>query len=159
MSLAEMFLETLAKRHRVPRKSVSAAGRKALLCYPWPGNVRELAHELERAIVFDDSNSLDFESLSRRKLTGLPTTDGGKTAGNDWFNEAYIFPPDGFSLEEGIMRMINHALKQTNQNVSAAARLLGVSRDYLRYRLSGRSGGENIPMNPSGDAGTGDSGA
>ncbi|HVK59863.1 MAG TPA: sigma-54 dependent transcriptional regulator [Candidatus Kapabacteria bacterium] len=159
MSLAEMFLETLAKRHRVPRKSVSAAGRKALLCYPWPGNVRELAHELERAIVFDESNSLDFESLSRRKLTGLPTTDGGKTAGNDWFNEAYIFPPDGFSLEEGIMRMINHALKQTNQNVSAAARLLGVSRDYLRYRLSGRSGGENIPMNPSGDAGTGDSGA
>jgi DNA-binding NtrC family response regulator len=152
-----MFLEQLAKRHRVPRKTVSATGRKALLNYPWPGNVRELAHELERAIVFDDSNSLDFDSLSRRKVTGLPA-DGAKPSGNDWFNENYIFPPEGFSLEDGIMRMINHALKQTNQNVSAAARLLGVSRDYLRYRLSGRNGGEDMSMTAVGDTGSTDSG-
>jgi transcriptional regulator with GAF, ATPase, and Fis domain len=158
MALAEMFLESLAKRHRVPRKSVSATGRKALLGYPWPGNVRELAHELERAIVFDDSNSLDFESLSQRKLTGAAALEGQKPAGNDWFNEGYVFPPEGFSLEDSIMRMINHALKQTNQNVSAAARLLGVSRDYLRYRLSGRSGGDAPAMSAAGDSGTADSG-
>ncbi|HTG45682.1 MAG TPA: sigma-54 dependent transcriptional regulator, partial [Verrucomicrobiae bacterium] len=136
--LAEMFLQNLARRHRVAGKTLGPAGRKNLLNYSWPGNVRELAHELERAIVFDDSNQLEFEALTRRKLSSI--AENSLPAGTDWFNEGYIFPPEGFSLEEGIMRMINHALKQTNQNVSAAARLLGVSRDYLRYRLSGRGG-------------------
>ena len=54
-----------------------------------------------------------------------------------WFNEGYKFPDSGFSLEEAIMRLIQHALNQTRGNVSGAARLLGVSRDYLRYRLGG----------------------
>jgi DNA-binding NtrC family response regulator len=153
IALAEMFLTNLAKRHRVPSKSISAQGRRNLLSYPWPGNVRELAHELERAIVFDDSNLLGFESLTERK-TPVPPFEAGRTPNTEWFNESYVFPPEGFSLEESIMRMINHALKQTNQNVSAAARLLGVSRDYLRYRLSGRTGGDQPPINPSGDTAT-----
>lgn len=156
LGLAEMFLENLAKRHRVPEKSLSTQGQKNLLSYAWPGNVRELAHELERAIVFDDSNILEFEALSRRRSTA-PISDPAKGSSSDWFNEAYVFPQDGFSLEDGIMRMINHALKQTNQNVSAAARLLGVSRDYLRYRLSGRTGGDPH-LNPSGEMGAVESG-
>jgi DNA-binding NtrC family response regulator len=159
MSLADMFLDQLSRRHRVQRKSISASGRKALLSYPWPGNVRELAHELERAIVFDEANSLDFESLSRRRLTAAIAANSAKAPGSDWFNDAYVFPPEGFSLEDGIMRMINHALKQTNQNVSAAARLLGVSRDYLRYRLSGRSGGDAPAMSAAGESGSADLGS
>lgn len=157
LSLAEMFLQNLSKRHRVPSKTMSAQGRKNLLSYPWPGNVRELAHELERAIVFDDSNLLDFETLMRRRST-FPLPESGKGPGNDWFNESFVFPQDGFSLEEAIMRLINHALKQTNQNVSGAARLLGVSRDYLRYRLSGRTGGDQPPISPAGDSATVESG-
>ena len=101
-----------------------------------------MAHELERAIVFDEVNQLDFENLVRRKTTVPSNGDPAKADSSDWFNESYIYPPEGFSLEEAILRLINHALKQTNQNVSAAARLLGVSRDYLRYRLSGRGAGE-----------------
>jgi two-component system, NtrC family, response regulator AtoC len=156
LGLAETFLERLSKRHRVPRKSLSAQGRKNLVAYGWPGNVRELAHELERAIVFDESNSLDFESLSRRKTA--PGLDSSKTPNTEWFNESFVFPPDGFSLEESIMRMINHALKQTNQNVSAAARLLGVSRDYLRYRLSGRPATEGPSVEGLGESATAESG-
>ena len=76
IALAEMFLTNLAKRHRVPSKSISAQGRRNLLSYPWPGNVRELAHELERAIVFDDSNLLGFESLTQRK-TPVPPLEAG----------------------------------------------------------------------------------
>jgi len=154
--LAETFLERLAKRHRVSGKSLSAAGRKNLIAYSWPGNVRELAHELERAIVFDESNALDFESLSRRKAA--VSADTARGPNTDWFNELYVFPSDGFSLEEGIMRLINHALKQTNQNVSAAARLLGVSRDYLRYRLSGRPATEGPAGEALGESATAETG-
>jgi len=141
--LADVFLQRLCKRHRVPPKTVSAAGRQSLLSYGWPGNVRELEHELERAVVFEDAVELTFEAVARRRVS-LPPADGLKTAGAEWFNESYIFPAEGFLLEEAIMRLINHALRQTNENVSAAARLLGVSRDYLRYRLSGRGGESEV---------------
>jgi len=130
-------------------------GRKNLLTYSWPGNVRELAHELERAIVFEEGDELDFQALGKRAQVMVPG-DGAKAGGLDWFNEKYIFPPEGFSLEEGIMRLIQHALKQTNQNVSAAARLLGVSRDYLRYRLSGKS--EEASMGKDGEQNAPESG-
>jgi DNA-binding NtrC family response regulator len=148
--LAESFLENLAKRHRVPRKTLSPEGVKNLLAYPWPGNVRELAHELERAIVFDDRDELEFETLAGRAIS-LPEHTAGPSS--QWFNPAFIFSGEGFSLDEAIMRLIRHALAQTDQNVSAAARLLGVSRDYLRYRLSGRGGTEGSGEQNSREAG------
>ena len=134
--LAERFVDELSRRHRVPRRPIAPLGRQRLAAYPWPGNVRELAHELERAIVFEDGAALQFEHL--RAEAGAGAT--ARAAANDWFNERFTFPAEGFSLEEAINRMIRHALKQTESNVSAAARLLGVSRDYLRYRLPAEKG-------------------
>lgn len=131
--LAETLIAGLCRKHRLNPRTISESGRKRLQGHAWPGNVRELAHELERAIVFDDSDRLDFASLS----TSDPlTVAGGQIDESEWFNERFRFPPDGFSLEDGINRIIKRALSQTNDNVSAAARLLGVSRDYVRYRLS-----------------------
>jgi DNA-binding NtrC family response regulator len=134
LRLAEYFLDRLRARHRLPPRVITPLGRQRLLAYPWPGNVRELAHELERAIVFEDSEALDFPQLASPRPTFVAPSGVGST---DWFNEHYRFPPQGFSMESAINRLIQHALKQTGNNVSAAARLLGVTRDYLRYRLSG----------------------
>lgn len=134
LALAEMLLDQLSRRHRVPVKSIHPLGQQNLLAYPWPGNVRELAHELERAIVFEEENTLKFEHLCQ---PGEQTPEA-KADANDWFNERFVFPAEGFSLDEAILRVIRHALKQSNDNVSAAARLLGVSRDYVRYRLAGQ---------------------
>ncbi|MEK7676128.1 MAG: sigma-54 dependent transcriptional regulator [Verrucomicrobiota bacterium] len=134
LKLAEMILEQLSRKHRVPVKSIHPLGEKNLLAYPWPGNVRELAHELERAIVFEEENTLKFEHLCRPD----EQTPEAKADSNDWFNERFVFPAEGFSLDEAILRVIRHALKQSDDNVSAAARLLGVSRDYVRYRLAGQ---------------------
>ena len=58
-----------------------------------------------------------------------------RSRADEWFNERYVIPANGFSIEEAMMRLIKHALEQTGDNLSAAARLLGVPRDYLRYRL------------------------
>jgi DNA-binding NtrC family response regulator len=100
--------------------------------YEWPGNVRELAHELERSLIFEDGEELDLNMLAH--------ADGESGSGNlspeQWFNPAFQFPEEGFQIEEAVLKMIQHALDQSNQNVSAAARLLGVNRDYIRYRLS-----------------------
>jgi DNA-binding NtrC family response regulator len=133
LNLGVLLAERLAERHRLSPRPISHSGKQRLLAYPWPGNVRELAHELERAIVFEEGSELEFEHLAAGPAPAaaaqMPTTE--------WFNPAFVFPPEGFCLESAINRLIQQSLSQTNQNVSAAARLLGVSRDYVRYRLAG----------------------
>ena len=153
LHLAEAVLARLSRRHRLPTRSLSETGRRRVLAYGWPGNVRELAHELERALVFEDGESLNLDSLMgaspgapvETAPVNLPVPVSGAVPG-DWFNPLFRFPNQGFSLEEAILRLIHHSLGQTHGNVSAAARLLGVSRDYLRYRLGGwKDGSRSAP--------------
>jgi DNA-binding NtrC family response regulator len=143
VSLAERLVEKLSRRHRLPLKQITPAGRQRLRSYRWPGNVRELAHELERAIVFEDSPALEFQQL----MGGGAQPQQTALSPQDWFNPAFRFEEGDFSMDEAINRVIQHALKQVEGNVSAAARLLGVTRDYIRYRLepakqNGESTGE-----------------
>jgi DNA-binding NtrC family response regulator len=129
LKLAELFVARLCRQHRLPVKEISAAGCQRLLSYAWPGNVRELAHEIERAIVFEDRDELVFENLQ----TPIDTTQALDSSG--WLNPSFTFPQEGFVLDAAIGAFIQRALRQSGNNVSAAARLLGVSRDYLRYRI------------------------
>lgn len=129
LELAEVLMGRLCRQHRLPARRISAAGQRRLLAYAWPGNVRELAHELERALVFEDHEQLLFESLNAPIDTSKPLD------GAEWLNPGFVFPAEGFSLDDAIGALIQRALRQSGNNVSAAARLLGVSRDYLRYRL------------------------
>ncbi len=132
--LAELLLESLCRRHRVPAKRLTAGGRQRLAAYAWPGNVRELAHEIERAIVFEGGAELNLEQLQ------TPIDPNKAIAHQEWLNPNFQFPPEGFVLDDAVAVLIGRALEQTGDNVSAAARLLGVSRDFLRYRLGGGKG-------------------
>jgi DNA-binding NtrC family response regulator len=125
--LARHLLARLGARYRFPELQITPAGEQRLLTQPWPGNVRELAHELERAVVFGGGEPLDFAHLG-----------GGSTApAAAWRNPAWRLPEAGFSIDGMIDELIAEALRETNQNVSAAARRLGVTREFLRYRLAG----------------------
>jgi DNA-binding NtrC family response regulator len=130
LELAEKLCRRLCRRQRLPVKPISAAGQRRLNAYAWPGNVRELAHELERAIVFEDRAELDFAHLLTSESPAAASAEDG------WLNPAFRFPEEGFDLEKAIRRLIELALEQTNHNISAAARRLGVTRDYIRYRLT-----------------------
>jgi len=134
--LAEALLENLCRRHRLPGKRLSASARLRLRSAPWPGNVRELAHELERALVFEEGEEVKLEQLP------APVNPDQPPASAAWLNPDFRFPPEGFVLEEAMAVLISRALDQTGHNVSAAARLLGVSRDFLRYRLGGAKSGD-----------------
>jgi len=138
VKLAELLMAQLCRRHRLAVKRISPSGRQRLLSWAWPGNVRELAHELERAIVFEDSEVLGFENLQ------TPIDPSKPLEQTDWLRPDFMFPAEGFKLEEAIGLLVRQALKQSGGNVSAAARLLGVSRDYLRYRLAGKKADEGV---------------
>jgi DNA-binding NtrC family response regulator len=99
----------------------------------WPGNVRELAHELERALVFEEGPELNFAQLSG--AAAELCTGGDAPRETDWLRPGFEFPGEGFSLDEAVNQFIRLAMAQSDGNVSAAARLLGVPRDFIRYRL------------------------
>jgi DNA-binding NtrC family response regulator len=137
--LAKQLLARLCQRHRLPAREITGEGKRRLMAYQWPGNVRELAHELERELVFEDSASLDFA-----RLAGESVQPGGMTANpSDWLNPSYDFSKEEFVLEDAVNRLVQIALKQSGGNASQAARMLGVTRDFIRYRLHGdRKGGQ-----------------
>lgn len=140
LRLAEHLIQRVCRRQRLPARPVSILGERRLLHYGWPGNVRELSHEIERALVFEDGPALEFHSLlgatAAAPQSSTNTSGTSPLRSEDWFNPSFRFPESGFSLEDAILRLIRHALAQSDENVSAAARRLGVSRDYLRYRLA-----------------------
>ena len=129
--LAEDLLARVSRRYGQKPPPIPAEGKARLLAHRWPGNVRELAHEIERAVVFGGERGLHFAHLS-------PALANGGLA--QWLRPAFVFPESGFSLEAAIDELVAHAVRQADGNVSAAARLLGVSRDVVRYRLKGRGG-------------------
>ncbi len=127
--LADELLARVCRRYGQKVPLIPAEGKNRLLAHRWPGNVRELAHEIERAVVFGGENGLAFPHLG-----GGPESEAG---GKAWMRRDFVFPESGFSLESAIDEIVAQAMTQAGGNVSAAARLLGVSRDVVRYRLKG----------------------
>jgi DNA-binding NtrC family response regulator len=127
LPLARHLLAKIAARHRLKGMTITPEGEARLLAQSWRGNVRELAHEIERAVIFGEGSPLDFASL------GGPATP---FAGN-WRNPAWRMPDTGFSLDATVDELIAEALRESDNNISAAARRLGVTRDFVRYRLPG----------------------
>ena len=129
--LADHFLKALSQKYRLPKPQMDESFQKYLCHHSWPGNIRELLHELERSLVLcEPGNKLSLANHTFPAVTNLE--QNGTT---DWLNENFIFPEKGFDLEQEILRFIQLGINQANGNVTAAARLLGVPRDYLRYRL------------------------
>lgn len=126
--LAEALVARIARNYGQPARAIPPVGRDRLRAHRWPGNVRELAHEIERSLVFED-DQLTFASLAGA------ASSNAVAAGASWVGADFVVPAEGFSLEAAIDGVVRRALRQTEGNVSAAARLLGVTRDYVRYRL------------------------
>jgi arginine utilization regulatory protein len=128
--LAEHFLFQLSRKYKLPQTVLSEKSKSYLLSHTWPGNTRELIHALERALVMSEKGSqLELTSVS----TELKQT--ASLVEKDWLNTSFSFPSEGFDLEKEILRLIELAIGQAKGNVSEAARILGVPRDYIRYRL------------------------
>lgn len=126
LALAESMVSSLCKRYRLPLLGIPKEGKERLLGYSWPGNVRELAHEIERSLVFEDDR-LTFRRLLSTATPAMP------------FGPGFRLPAEGFSLERTIDDLVLCAMAQSQGNTSAAARLLGCTRDYVRYRIKSRN--------------------
>jgi DNA-binding NtrC family response regulator len=122
--LAEYFVKKHAKDLGSPVQGISEGAIQTLVRYHWPGNVRELENVIERSIVLGMHPTLEAEDI---KLDLQPRTRP---------QSAEHFLPEGMTLDEYEQSIIREALKRANGNKSQAARLLGLTRNALRYRLS-----------------------
>jgi DNA-binding NtrC family response regulator len=124
--LANLFLARFAKDSGRSEKitGISPAAMQLLVGHYWPGNVRELQNVIERACALATGNQLEATDIQ------LDSPRNRNNASSD------RFLPDGMTLDQWEDEMIREALKRAGGNKSQAARLLGLSRNALRYRLS-----------------------
>ncbi len=108
-------------------KEVSPAAMDRLVAHAWPGNVRELENTIERSIVLASGEVLEAADMRIEAPRG--TTVSAST-------QQVALLPEGETLEHWEQMMIREALRRANGNKSQAARLLGLTRNALRYRLS-----------------------
>jgi DNA-binding NtrC family response regulator len=126
--LADYFIERFARDAGKSITGITAAAQKMLMEFHWPGNVRELENIIERAVALTTASVLDVADI---RLDNAPPTATASAGGAD-----APFPPEGQTLEQFEDEIIKEALHRANGNKSQAARLLGLSRNALRYRLT-----------------------
>jgi DNA-binding NtrC family response regulator len=122
--LVRLFIERFSSDSGKPVTGISPDALRVLANYHWPGNVRELQNIMERACTLAEGPVLEVKDirLDADRAKPAPTGNG--------------FLPEGFTLEQWEDEMIREALQRSHGNKSQAARLLGLSRNALRYRLS-----------------------
>ena len=122
--LAQHILGRLARAADLEPPPLTASALEALQSYPFPGNVRELENVMERALALMAGDHIDVVDLNL-----APSQLAGATAS-----------AVGGSLQDHLDQVerqaILDALKQSNNNRTAAARLLGVTFRSLRYRMA-----------------------
>jgi DNA-binding NtrC family response regulator len=132
--LAIHFVRKLSKELGAVAREISPAAIDRLLDHTWPGNVRELENTLERSMVLAPAEVLqpgDIRIESPR---------------NTVMTQQAPLLPEGETLEHWEQMMIREAMRRANGNKSQAARMLGLTRNALRYRLSqiGLDSGEDL---------------
>lgn len=124
--LAIHFVHKLSEDLGSSTKEISAPALDRLLSHSWPGNVRELENTIERSLVLASGEILqpaDIRIEAPRNSSALAS------------QQAPLLP-EGETLEHWEQMMIREALRRANGNKSQAARILGLTRNALRYRLS-----------------------
>lgn len=123
--LIKQISARLAKEHKLKTPQYSSSAVKLLSKYHWPGNVRELRNVCERLLVLLNGQQVSEHNLPIEIRQGQRKTS----------NEPFTLPDNGLRLEELEMSMINQALDKSHGNQSKAARLLGLTRSTLIYRM------------------------
>ena len=151
--LIEHFLEKL--RATYPKKNLGLSDRALEACmrHDWPGNIRELENLIERGVIITDNNqSICVDALFPHLTDDHPciglTCDGNLASqepdsGREWAEQLL---DQGLSLETVEQALLQEALRRSEQNVSQAARLLGMTRPALAYRLKTGSKALSSPL-------------
>ena len=143
--LAEHFLSRWCADYDLPLKDLAADAQAALREYRWPGNVRELSNVIERVTLLAEA------PLITAAILGLPKTRPAAPSEPTAAEEPGLFDDRLARVER---QQLLEILRETDWNITQAARRLGISRGRLRYRImkqSLRPGGSEADTRASTD--------
>lgn len=156
--LMETFLQRFVKTHERQVTGFTPKAVEAMLSYDWPGNIRELENVVERGVILapengpidlchlftygEKMNSAVFRlsqdgSLKRQSHDAVTTDDCGCDNEQTLELTQAFFNSDN-SLDDIEQLLIDQAMQASQGNVSSAAKLLGITRSRLDYRLKKR---------------------
>jgi transcriptional regulator with PAS, ATPase and Fis domain len=132
LPLAARFVREACARASRQEPAIAAEVRDRLVAYDWPGNVRELKTTMERAVVLAQGGQIDVEHV----LLSAPQQRSSTARVN---RDTQPVMPAAASLPDAVSALekqrIEEALRACNGNQTAAAKMLGISRRTLVYRL------------------------
>jgi DNA-binding NtrC family response regulator len=120
--LAAGFLEHFSLRHKRRPKTFSAEALQLCQRFPWPGNVRQLRNVVERLVISQAGPVVEAGDLPE------------SIRAHDRASAAFALRP-GMTVAEAEKLLIRMTLSHVTSNREAAARLLGLSRRALQYKL------------------------
>ena len=131
--LAESFVQRFNREFGRDVEGFTHEAEDVLKSHSWPGNVRELRNVVERALLFTRHKRLEPTDLmldpgyKPRPVTMSTTTSQS--------SEPFVLPAEGVKLDELENELVRQAMERAGGNKSRAAKILGISRDQIRYRL------------------------
>jgi transcriptional regulator with GAF, ATPase, and Fis domain len=132
--LVQHFLDKANEKHGL-RVVISREAMIYLWEYDWPGNIRELENLVERLVILSENGATDWQDLPAN--IRCPATDKK--------NPRPMLSTEQVDLREATdqlqLRLMDEALRLTNGNKSAAAKILGLKRTTLVAKLRKQSGG------------------
>lgn len=123
--LQKLFLQDLVKEYKLSPPNFTQLAQDYINRYAWPGNVRELRNFCERILILFTGKTVDMANLPRE-------IRNQKRPSSKFLLD---LPKQGIQLEQLEMDLYEQAIQSSQGNKSAAARLLGLSRDAFLYRL------------------------
>ncbi len=130
LPLAETFIRHFNRELRKQVQGVAPEAAGLMRSYTWPGNVRELRNAIERAVLLTEGAQITPRDLPVEiRKAAAPVSNG--TAPEHPFQ----LPAGGVVLEEVERDLLRQALERVQGNRTRAARLLGINRDRIRYRI------------------------
>ncbi len=126
--LAYSFMKEFSNKFNKQIKGIDPDALENLVSYPWKGNIRELRNVMERAVIL-----LEGDELKENHFNFLAEATRGNFAGEEKF--LLKIPPDGVKIDVVLKTLIQKTLKITKGNQVKAAKVLGLSRSKLRYRM------------------------
>jgi DNA-binding NtrC family response regulator len=133
--LASHFLAHHCKRFGIPARRFSQSALDLMRGYRWRGNIRELSHTIESCLLQSAGETIEADDL--RLSSGETIEQGGFAV--ELTNGRKIvmdFERQRPTLDEVEHAILVAAYEHTGQNLSRAARILGITREALRYRLN-----------------------
>jgi DNA-binding NtrC family response regulator len=128
--IAKDTIADLANQMGKKVPGLSEDARRFLLQHSWQGNIRELKNAIERAVILTKGDQIEAGVLQPPLDAGV-----GRSRGRNGEEGDFVLPDKGVNMEEVERDFILQALDRSQHNTSAAAKLLGVSRPTMRYRI------------------------